>query len=507
MESNSTRIAKNTFFLYIRSFLILVISLYTSRIVLKALGVEDYGIYNVVGGVISMLSFLNTSMAATYQRYFNYEMGRKNEKGVSDLFKSSITVQLIYSIVIVVIAETLGLWFLNTQMIISPDRMIAAQWVYQISIISFVIVVFQAPFTALIISNEKMDIFAIVSILDAVLKLLIVFLLPYINYDKLITYALLLISITLLNLIIYIVVCKRKFSTCKITLNSNKENLKSLLSFGGWGMMGSLAYTLKSQGINLLLNMFFGPVVNAARGIAYQVLYAVDMFAQNFQTSFRPQLTKSYAEGNFPYMYKLYYSATKISFYMLWGLSLPIIIETPQILSLWLGDNVPEYTVIFTRIILLTALISAYANPTSCIAYATGKIKTFNIVVSGLNLLILPIAYLFLKLGFGPESAMIVSLFMSIAVQIVRLFVLRKLLIFSIRNYFAKVIIPTVIVFILSSTLPYLCKHIMPDTLLYSFIICFISVVSVGVFAWVIGLNVEEKNLLLSKVKFLNKKQ
>ena len=206
-------------------------------------------------------------------------------------------------------------------------------------------------------------------------------------------------------------------------------------------------------------------------------------------------------------MYKLYYSATKISFYMLWGLSLPIIIETPQILSLWLGDNVPEYTVIFTRIILLTALISAYANPTSCIAYATGKIKTFNIVVSGLNLLILPIAYLFLKLGFGPESAMIVSLFMSIAVQIVRLFVLRKLLIFSIRNYFAKVIIPTVIVFILSSTLPYLCKHIMPDTLLYSFIICFISVVSVGVFAWVIGLNVEEKNLLLSKVKFLNKKQ
>ena len=292
MESNSTRIAKNTFFLYIRSFLILVISLYTSRIVLKALGVEDYGIYNVVGGVISMLSFLNTSMAATYQRYFNYEMGRKNEKGVSDLFKSSITVQLIYSIVIVVIAETLGLWFLNTQMIISPDRMIAAQWVYQISIISFVIVVFQAPFTALIISNEKMDIFAIVSILDAVLKLLIVFLLPYINYDKLITYALLLISITLLNLIIYIVVCKRKFSTCKLTLNSNKENLKSLLSFGGWGMMGSLAYTLKSQGINLLLNMFFGPVVNAARGIAYQVLYAVDMFAQNFQTSFRPQLKK-----------------------------------------------------------------------------------------------------------------------------------------------------------------------------------------------------------------------
>lgn len=507
MESNSTRIAKNTFFLYIRSFLILLISLYTSRVILKVLGVEDYGIYNVVGGIISMLSFLNTSMASTYQRYFNYEMGRKNEKNISDLFKSSITVQLIYALIIVVIAETLGLWFLNNQLVIAPERMYAAQWVYQISILSFVIVVFQAPFTALIISNEKMNIFAVVSVLDSVLKLLVVFLLPYINYDKLIVYALLLITITLLNLIIYIIVCRRKFPICKLSLNWDKNNLKSLLSFGGWGMLGSLAYTLKSHGINIILNMFFGPVVNAARGIAYQVLHAVDMFTQNFQTSFRPQLTKSYAEGNLQYMYKLYYSATKISFYMLWGMSLPIIIETPLILNLWLGDNVPEYTVVFTRIILFTALVSAYANPTSGIAYATGKIKQFITWVSSLNLLIVPIAYLFLKMGFGPESAMIVSLVMTILVQVVRLFVIRKLIDFSLVEYLKKVIYPTANVFVFSLVISLLSKRLISNNTFFSFLlICIICVASVGTIAWLIGLNKEEKLILINKIKFLKKK-
>jgi O-antigen/teichoic acid export membrane protein len=500
MESNSTRIAKNTFFLYIRSFFVLLISLYTSRIVLRELGVEDFGIYNVVGGVIGMISFLNSSMASTYQRYFNFEMGKKNEKRLVDLFRSSITVQLIYAAIITIIAETVGLWFLNTQLVISPNRMIAAQWVYQISILSFVITVFQAPFTALIIANEKMNIFAIVSILDAVLKLLIVFVLPYIDYDKLIIYSFLLFSITLLNSLIYIIICKRKFSTCVISLNWNRENLKALFSFGSWSMIDSLSQALKSQGLNILLNIFFGSVVNAARGIAYQVLNAINQFVLNFQTSFRPQLTKSYAEKDFDYMYKLYYSSTKISFFMLWCLSLPIIMETPKILELWLGDNVPEYTIVFTRIILLTALVSAYANPTSGIAYATGKIKTFNIFVSGLNLLIVPIAYLFLKLGFGPESAMIVSLIMSVLVQIVRLFILRKLLPFSLRAYFKEVIKPTIVVFLLTPILPYICKHIMPETLVYNVLICVISVINVGIFTWVIGLNKEEKYLILSKL-------
>ena len=277
IESNSTRIAKNTLFLYLRSLFILLISVYTSRIVLKVLGIEDYGLYNVVGGIIGMISFLNSSMAATYQRYFNFEIGRKNENALSELFRSSITVQLIYAIIIIVVAETVGLWFLNTQLVIPTERIDAAQWVYQISIFSLVITIFQAPFTALIISNEKMNVFATISIFDVVLKLVIIYMLPYIYFDKLIVYAFLLASITLVNIFIYITICKNKFSTtCNISLNWNKENLKSLFSFGGWGMMGSLAYTLQNQGLNVLLNIFFGPVVNAARGITYQILHAVE---------------------------------------------------------------------------------------------------------------------------------------------------------------------------------------------------------------------------------------
>lgn len=501
-ESNASRIAKNTFFLYVRSFFVLLISLYTSRVILKVLGIEDYGIYNVVGGVIGMLSFLNSSMASTYQRYFNFEMGKKNEKGISDLFKSSITIQLIYAAIIVLIAETIGLWFLKTQLNITPERIIAAQWVYQISIVSFVITVFQAPFSALIISNEKMNVFAVVSIVDAVLKLMIIFLLPFVNCDKLIIYALLLSFITLLNLLIYVLICKQKFSNCIISLNWNSENLKSLFSFSGWGMMGTLAYTLKSHGINIILNMFFGPIVNAARGIAYQVLNAVEMFTQSFQTSFRPQLTKSYAEGDLPYMYKLYYSATKISLYMLWGLSLPIIIETPGILKLWLGDNVPQYTIEFTRIILLTSLVSAYANPTSAIAYATGKIKCFTLIVSGLNLLIVPIAYLFLKLGYGPASAMIVSLVLTVIVQIARLLVLKRLLLtFSIRDYIWNVLIPTITVMLLSSVVS-LCCVLLPKLNTFSYLFnCGFSLLSVLVFSYLFGLNKYEKQMIHKKLK------
>lgn len=505
MSSNTSRIAKNTIFLYFRSFITLLIALYTSRVILDVLGIEDYGIYNVVGGVIGMLSFLNTSMAATYQRYFNYEMGRNNEKGVKDLFKSSLTVQLFYAVTIVVLAETIGLWFLENELVISSLRLDAARWIYHISIVSFVLIVFQAPFNALIISYEKMGIFAYISILDSILKLTIVLSLPLFVGDKLMIYGLLGILVILLNSIIYLVVCKSKFSACHLAFNWDKEQIKNLLGFGAWGMMDSLSYTLKSQGLNIVLNIFFGTVVNAARGVAYQILGAVEQFVRSFQTSFRPQMIKSYAEGNFSYMYKLYYSGTKLSFYMLWCLSFPIILETPNILQIWLGDNVPQYTVVFTRLILFTALISAYANPTSGIAYATGNIKMFNLWVSGLNLLIVPIAYIFLKLGCGPESAMMVSLVMTILVQIVRLFVLRRLLTFSISQYVKNVVVPTISVLLLSSIVTISFKSLLGPNMLNCIIICAFSILCVLITAYTIGLNKEEKILIMSKINKIRK--
>lgn len=507
MESNIKRITKNTFLLYIRSFVVLLISLYTSRVVLNVLGIIDYGIYSLVGGIVSVLSFMNSSLSNAYQRFFNYEKGKRNFDKLSELFKSSLFIQIILCLIVIIIAETIGLWFLDNKLIIPKERMIAANFVYQISVITFIITLIQAPFTSLIISNEKMSIFAIVSILDAILKLIIVLILPFVKVDSLILYGTLLAIVSIINFCIYVYVCKQKFKECVISFSLKKENFKILFFFGSWTMIDSLASVFKTQGINILLNMFFGPIVNSARGIASQVLHAVEVFVRNFQISFRPQITKLYAEGNLADMYRLYYSSTKISFFLLLILSLPIIIELPLILELWLGEkSVPEYTVSFTRVILLTALVSTYANPTSAVAHATGNIKKFNIHVSALNLLILPISYLFLKLGFPPLSAMLVSLVMSVFTQIVRLFIVRELLPFSIKNYCKEVVVPTVLVFMPSLLLPYFCKYIMPKTLIYSLFVCLISVISVCIFTWIVGLNKKEKQFLISLLKTLIKK-
>lgn len=499
--SNASRIAQNTIVLYIRSFVVLLISLYTSRLVLQALGVVDFGIYNVVGGVLGLLSFLNTSMASTYQRFFNYEMGRNNKDKLTSLFQSSLFVQLLFAVLIIILFETVGLWFLNNKLVISPERMGAAQWVYQFSVVAFALTMFQAPFQALIIAHEKMSIFAYISVLDSLLKFVIAVVLAQVAYDRLIVYGGLMMGVVFVSLLLYVIICKRKFSECKLSLNWERDNLKALVGFGGWGMFGSLSYTLKSQGLNVVLNLFFGPVVNAARGVAYQILNAVEQFTTNFQTSFRPQLIKSYAEGDLSYMYKLYYAATKISCYLLWCLSLPIIMEAPLILQLWLGDNVPEYTVIFTRLILLTAVVSVYANPTTCIAYATGRIKGFTLWIGLIDWLIVPVAYVFLKMGFGPASTMVVSLVVTIFAQIARLFLVKRLVDFSIKRYAVKVVIPTFVVMGLSSIIVIAAKMLLNTSIFSSLCICVLSVICVILMAFCFGFNTEEKSVLRDKIK------
>ena len=503
--SNSGRIAKNTIYLYFRSLFVLLISLYTSRVILRTLGVVDYGIYNVVGGVIGMLSFLNSNMQATYQRYFNVEMGRGNDAGVMSLLRSSLATQLILAAVVIVIAETLGLWFVKHKLVIPPERMEAALWVYQFAIISFFITIFSAPFGALITAYEHLGAFAVISIIDAVLKLGIVLLLAYVQHDRLVAYAFMLLFISLLDLVFYVFYCKKRIPATTIGLNWNKDNLKSMFSFSGWSIIDLLSQTLKTQGINIVLNMFFGPVVNAARGLSYQINNAVDQFIFSFQTSFRPQLTKSYASGDYNYMIRLYYSATKISYFLIFTISLPIILETPYILHLWLGDNVPAYTVVFTRLVLLIAFVSAFANPTSCIAYATGNIKWFSIIVSGLNLMILPIAYIVLKLGYGPVSAFVVSLVMSILVQLTRIIVTSKLTVIDLYDYFLHVILPTFAYSLLTPWIAYLIIRTMPQGLGRLVLTCILSVLSSLLFVWIVGLNKQEKNLALNKLKSFKK--
>ena len=504
--SNSGRIAKNTIYLYFRSLFVLFISLYTSRVILRTLGVEDYGIYNVVGGVIGMLGFLNSNMLATYQRYFNVEMGRGNDGNVKSMFCSAIASQLILAAIVVILAECVGLWFVEHKLVIPPTRMNAAFWVYQTAIISFLITILCAPFGALITAYEKMGVFAVISITDAVLRLGIVLILPYINQDKLITYAFLLLLISFLNIFFYVIYCKRFFPAITIGINWNRNNLRSMLSFSGWSMIGLLSQTLKSQGINILLNMFFGPVVNAARGISDQILSAVEQFTHSFQTSFRPQLTKSYARKDYEYMKQLYQSATKISFYLIFTLSLPIILETPYILQLWLGEHIPTYTVVFTRLVLLTAFVSAFANPTSCIAYATGNIKWFSIIVSGLNLMILPIAFVIIKLGFGHQSAFVVRLVISVIVHITRVFVTTKLTVLTMSGYFRYVMFPVIFYSILTPWVAYFLVQTLPQGFARLVLTSIASLFSSLAFAWLIGLNRQEKKLIMSKF-FCKKKK
>lgn len=504
MADRTTIIAKNTIALYVRSLVVLFIALYTSRITLQVLGVEDFGIYNVVGGIIGLLGFMNNSMQATYQRYYNVALGENDENKLINDFKVSLTIQFLLALMILIVGETIGVWWLENKMIIPESRMEAARWVYQMSIFSFLLSVMSAPYGALITAFEKMQIFAIISIIDAVLRLVVVLMLPVFLSDKLIVYALLLLLITVFDAVAYVIYCKKNISHTCFCFSWNKKLLGQMASFSGWSMFGTLAYTLKDAGVNLVLNMFFGPIVNAARGVAMQVNNAVNQFVMSFQTAFRPQLTQSYASGDREYMEKMYFSATKMSFYLIFFISFPLMLEMDYVLHLWLGDNVPEHTTVFTIITLLITFVSAFANPTSAIAFATGKIKSFSIMVGSLNILILPVVYVFLKLGYGPTSAFIVSLIFTVLVQVFRLFIVSKIADISVRAYFLKVVCPIFCASFLSMIAPIAFVVIVEESsFLRLLTTSVISVFSCTLFIWMIGLSKIEKDMLKLKISHL----
>lgn len=499
--SKNGRIAKNTGFLYLRSLFILLINLYTSRVVLSTLGVDDYGLFSVIGGVIGMLGFVNQTMQSTYQRYLNVEMGKGNDQGVTKMFSHSISSQVLIAIVVLLLAETIGIWFVSEKLVIPEGREDAAMWVYQAAVWSFILVFMSVPFGAAITAYEKMGVFALISIVDAVLRLVIIFVVKSMSGDSLINYSYLLLLVGALNLVCYMGYCIVKFPLLRMKFGQNKDDLMNMLSFSGWSLCGTLAQTLKSQGLNLVLNLFWGTAVNAARGISMQILGGVNQFVHSFQTSFRPQLTKSYASGDYDYMTKLYYSATKISFFLIMTISMPVLFETDQLLYLWLGDNVPKYTASFTRLVLMTATVSAFANPTSCIAYATGKIKWFTICVSGINLLILPLAYLVLRLGYNPNSALWVSLIMTILVQVVRIIVVSKMTVLKLADYFLSVVCPLFLYAVVAVVVPFLIINSMEESFSRLVLVCFLSVLSSLLSNFFIGLNDRERMFVKNKLK------
>lgn len=491
--------------LYFRMLFMMVVSLYTSRVVLATLGVEDFGIYNVVGGIVSMFSFINSAMASSTQRYLTYELGRNDFPKLQKVFATSIYIHAAISLVIVILAETIGLWFLHNKMSIPMERMDAAMWVYQMSILSSVVMIMSVPYNATIIAHEKMSAFAYISILEVVLKLVIVYLLQIGNFDKLKLYAVLIFLIQLLIRMIYGIYCDKHFKESKLKWIWNKNLFKEMLGFAGWNLWGNCAAVAFTQGLNILLNIFFGPVLNAARGVAVQVQGAINQFSFNFQTALNPQITKSYAAGDYNYMHNLIYKSSKFTFFLLLTLSLPVILETHTILSIWLKE-VPDYTVQFLRLMLCVTIIDAVANPLIISAQATGKVRLYQSVVGGILLMILPISYIVLKLGGNPVSVFMVHLCVCIVAFMVRLFIIRPMIKLSLIEYFKNVIIRCTSVLVVSLILPLLLLLSLPQSIISFLTVSFACLLSVIFSAYTIGLKPGERQFVHQKVQTLYSK-
>ena len=503
---NQQRIAKNTVLLYVRMLFIMLVSLYTSRVILKTLGEEDFGLYTVIGGIVIAFSFLNGVMGSACSRYFAIEIGRNDNEALRRVFNLNITIFLILGAVILILAETIGLWFLNNKMVISPDRMYAAQWVYQCSIIAFIINMMGTPYRSVITARENMKVYAYCSVVEVVLKLAIVYVLVISPIDKLILYSVLMVSITLGTVLFYAVYCRRYYAECRYSFYWDKPLFKEIVGYTGWQVIGVVADIGRNQGVNIILNMFFGAIANAARGIAYQVFVNINQFVQNFVIAFSPQITKSYATGDKQGMMKLVYQSSKFSYYLLYILILPVCLETPKILEIWLG-NVPKDTVIFCQLTLIAALIDSLLYPLLTAVRATGKVKWYQILVGGTFLLTVPICYCLFKWGDLPATAAFyVIIATSIVAQILRIGIMHRLHNMSIREYLNMVLKPIILVTVISAILPITMEAFMPHTFWGAIFDIGISMLSVAITIWLIGLTATERTYIQNTIhKFIYK--
>ena len=474
------------------------ISLFTSRVILQTLGVEDFGISSVVGGVISMFTFINAAMVSSTQRYLNFELVRGDANQLRSVFSTSLQIHALIALAIIVLSETVGLWFLNEKLVIPEARMTAAMWVYQCSILSCAVSIMSTPYNAVIVAHEKMSAFAYISILDVSLKLLVVYLLEVLPFDKLIILAILNLLVQLFIRYIYTLYCHRHFPESYFQFRFNKTLFKEMFGFAGWSFWGNLAAILYTQGLNMMLNIFFGPIVNAARGIAVQVQSAVQQFVGGFQTALNPQITKNYASNNLSQMHSLMFRSARFSFLLLFFLSLPVLMETNFILTLWL-KTVPDDAVIFTQIMICISLIYTTANPCIIANQATGKVKIYQMVVGGILLLILPISYVVLKLGAPAYSVFIVHFCIESLAQFSRMYMLRKLIHLPLWQYMKNIYIPIVSTVAIAIILPLVVRLQFAEGWLRFLAVGFTCVLSVGASSYFIGFTKQERVFFLDK--------
>lgn len=488
--------------LYFRMMMSMLVTLYTSRVVLNTLGVEDFGIYNVVAGVIIMFGFLNSAMAASTQRFLNFEIGKGNHFKLKKIFNVSLTIHLLIALIVLILAETIGLWFLNSYLIIPTQRMIAANWVYQFSIFSFILTILSVPYNATIIANEKMKAFAFVGIVEVILKLLIVYFLSLFSYDKLILYSFLLLLVSIIVRIIYGVYCKMHFQECKkSTLMWDKELLSNMGRFAGWNLFGVAAGIGYNQGVNILLNLFFGPTINAARGIAFQVQGAISNLVNNFQIATTPTITKHYAQQNHKDAFQLVFDSTRFSIYLLFLITIPFIVETEFILTTWL-KIVPNYTINFTRLVIIDLLICSLSGPLHVLVQATGYVKKYQVLVSGLLLLNLPTSYLFLKIGFSPELTIFTSIFYSILALFLRLYILKKDIQFPTKLFIFKIVFKIVWVLFIAIIPVYILYFYTNPGVDNAIKLMLFTDLSILFAVYFFGINKLERQFVMDKINF-----
>lgn len=494
------RIAKNTILLYIRMVFSMLVALYTSRVILNALGENDYGIYGVVGGIVVFFNVISGSLNAAISRFITYELGKGNVERLNKVFCTSLNIQFLMSVVFLVFAEIIGVWFLENKMNIPDGRMYAAHWVLQCSILSFIVGLISVPYNATIIAHEHMGAFAYLSILSTFLNLGVALVINCVSFDKLIFYALAIVGINILMRIIYGVYCKFHFQEAHWHFVKDKELMKKMTSFAGWNFLGASSGVLLGQGVNILMNIFFGVAVNAARSIASQVDNAVNMLVNNFTMALNPQITKSYAAGDMTYLHDLVCKGAKYSFFIMLIPALPVLLETPQILSFWL-KQVPVFSVVFVRLTLLISLVSVLSQTLITSMLASGRIKKYQIIISSLSYSIFLLAYLAYKIGLPPFTAYIIQLIIFVIELVVRLFLLRQMVSLPIKVYLRSVILNIFIVVIVASVLPMIVMLSMNESLLRLLIICVLSFICVLFAIYGFGLSSRERIWVNGKIR------
>lgn len=500
MTPDKQRIAKNTIYLYARMLLLMVVTLYTSRIVLKELGIVDYGVYNVVGGVVAMIGFINASLTSSTQRFLNVEMARGDLASLNHTFIQAVNAHIVIAIITVVILETIGVWFILHKLVIPANQLNNAIWVFQCSVLSFAITIISAPYNAAIIANERMSVFAGTSIMDAILRLVVAFAIGLFPSNRLKYYAILLLCVAIIMRFIYGVICIRLFKECRYRLLVKWKVMKQMFTFSGWMIFGCVSDMFAGQGVNILINMFFGPVFNAARGIAMQVQGAISQLSSNFIISVNPQIVKLYSSGEFKESFKLTFQSSKLSFFLMLILVVPLSIRINEILGWWLID-VPQLAGLFAQLILIEYLIRSSYTPIAQINVASGKVRDYQLSISILFLVTFVGSFVLFKFKFPVYSTFILSIIIAIIGLFVRLFILKRQSSFPMGLYLRTVTLPLILVFlcsiIISSGIDYICPINFGGTI----ITIISSLIVTGIFAWMIGLNKNEKLIIKSKVK------